>query len=119
MSEVTMTLAIFDQDALVGWSGWQTLWTKTVEMGFLPHEGDSVHVMLGIDEWWGATRVKRRYFNGDGSAFIELVPYQMCDPAHPNVLMADQIDGEYRSAWWTDVDGDPNEQLRRSGWSRD
>jgi len=95
-----------------GYHGATELWRREVEMGFLPDEGDHVHITVTEEEPEGAVGayVKDRYWNFDGSAHLQFKDH-LIDP--PDSFQPNRI----HTAWWTDRDGDLEAMLRDSGWA--
>lgn len=88
------------------------LWVRTVEMAFLPEEGDTVHITVTEEEPDGAVagHVKNRYWNFDGSAHLQFQDHVIDPPDDFQPL-------RNMTSWWTDRDGDFEAMLRTSGWT--
>ena len=98
-----------------------TLWTKQVAFSFLPREGDRVHLTWDAEsqEWDFPVDVKRVYFNGDGSAHVEMRPVQV-DPTPTQRMEFVRNERWARHTWNTNVEGGhPAERLRASNWEID
>jgi hypothetical protein len=91
----------------------RNLWVRSVEMGFLPDDGDHVHITTTPEDPQEgvAAYVKSRYWTLDGFAHLQFQTY-VIDP--PDDFRANRI----QTSWWTDRDGDLEAALRWSGWYR-
>lgn len=101
------------------WGRDRTVWTRRVEMAFLPdvrdpQAGDDlVHLLYNEEEGedWMDETPKRRWWKHDGTVILEFRKVIIDPPediTFPRALHLRQ--------WNTDRDGDLYEHLRRSGW---
>lgn len=99
-------------DSTLGSMG--SLYWRDVMMYFLPDVDEEIHLLWDAEEnESGVTHpVKRRYWEHDGTAALELTR-MIIDPNEVNQRF---LGGGYETAWWTERDGDLDALLRASGW---
>lgn len=86
-------------------------WHKALHTDFMPTPDARVEFLYDRSnrEWYGGGKVGRVWWEGDGSANVELVGLEV-------VREIDRPEGEW--AFWLSVDGDITEILRESGWCK-
>ena len=114
MSKSLVWITAHDSEAGLGHSAHSHLYVREWRGAFLPQPGQTVDILRSPeeDEWSCSATVKSVTFDLDGTAHIHLVDYHIDPPE----MMQRHMDGKYRSAWWTDRDGDLKEALEYSGW---
>lgn len=105
-------------------SGPYEVWTRDVQMGHTPAEGDQIALWCGEDgdpDGGPMWTIQRRWWNADGELSINLVTMVV----DPNEQMEQVINrqvatgGRYVSPWRTDQEGyGPEGPLETSGWRR-
>ena len=113
MSQITYNVSIYTADNMGSAAG-DRLYELKVDSPFLPDPGEILMIEDGHGDVELNAYIKRRWFAQDGSVTVELVPWHL----DPNESMQRHCDGKYRSAWWSDQDGDIRNLLEACGWTR-
>lgn len=95
-----------------GW-GATELFTREMNTGFAPREGDRVALLRTEEEPEGSCHhdVRSTYFDWDGTYNVELRQFVL-----DTELTSMQV--RHWAAWWTDRDGDLMAKLVESGWAK-